>query len=375
MSFIEQVPLNTPIKELNLQLFKHEVTYKPFHYPWAEAFEEKQQSVHWVPREVPMGEDLKDWAPQSERLTEGERAFLLNIFRLFTQSDIDVGDNYMDNLLTTFRNGEVRRMLTVFSAFETIHIKAYSYVLESLKQPDSIYSEFLEHQAMRDKHDWLKQYRSDSLYDLLMTLACFGSFVEGLQLFASFAMLLNFPRFGLMKGMGQIVNWSIRDETIHVEGIQRLYHTLRIEAGVPSSALAPDLQAACRHFVMLEDAFIDKAFEFGNPRGITKQEVHDYVRYIADIRLAQLDVDPIYNITSNPLPWVDEQTGLEHANFFETRATEYSKAAHTGTWEKAWEALENYTDKQRERGELVNRPSDAIYRRQAEAGLVEPILL
>lgn len=375
MNDIATIPLNTPISEIDVQLFRSQATYKPFHYPWAEKFEDDQQAVHWLPREVPMTEDLKDWSPQSERITEAERALLMNILRLFTQSDIDVADNYMDNLNGTFGNGEIRRMLTVFSAFETLHIKAYSYVLESLKLPDSVYHEFLEIEEMRAKHDTLKEYKNHTLYDLLMTLAVFSSFVEGLQLFASFAMLLNFPRFGLMRGMGQIVTWSIRDESIHVEAVQKLYHTLRAECGIPASALALDLQAAAEHFIKLEDAFIDKAFEIGQVRGVTREEMKQYVRYIADMRLEQLDVAPIYGITENPIPWIDEQTGHEHANFFETRATEYSKAAYTGSWGEAWETLDRVRDRRIDANELVDAPGEKILRQRESAGLVDPVLL
>ena len=368
------IPLNTPIELVDVQLLRSQSSYKPFHYPWAERFEDDQQSVHWVPREVPMGEDLKDWAIQSDRLTEAERSLLMNIFRLFTQSDIDVADNYMDQLTKVIKNGEVRRMLMVFGSFETVHIKAYSYVLESLKLPDSVYHDFLDIEEMREKHDWLKAYKSDTLHDLLIRLAVFSSFVEGLQLFASFAMLMNFPRFGLMRGMGQIVTWSIRDETIHVKAVQRLYHALLAECGIPSSALAVELQDAARHFVKMEDAFIDKAFEVGEIRGAKKEEFKQFVRYVADIRLMELDVEPVWNIEEHPIPWFDEQTGHEHANFFETRATEYSKAAYTKTWPEAWEAVDRLRQRQEDAGTLVNSPGDAMLQRRIEAGLVDPVL-
>ena len=368
------IPLNTPVDQIDVQLLRFQPTYKPFNYPWAERFEDDQQSVHWIPREVPMGEDLKDWAIQSDRLTAAERSLLMNIFRLFTQSDIDVADNYMDQLTKIFKNGEVRRMLMVFGAFETIHIKAYSYVLESLKVPDSVYHEFLEIEEMREKHDWLKSYKAEDLHSLLITLAVFSSFVEGLQLFASFAMLMNFPRFGLMRGMGQIVTWSIRDETIHVKAGQRLYHALLAECGIPSSALAPELQDAARYFVRMEDAFIDKAFEVGEIRGANKQQFKDFVRYVADIRLAELDIEPIFHIEEHPIPWFDEQTGHEHANFFETRATEYSKAAFTQTWEEAWDALNRKRDRDADAGTLVDSPGAMMLQRRIEQGLTDPVL-
>lgn len=373
---ITAIPLNTPIELVDVQLLRSQPTYKPFHYPWAEEYEDQQQSVHWVPREVPMGEDLKNWAAQSEQLTDAERALLMNIFRLFTQSDIDVADNYMDQLTKVIKNGEVRRMLMVFGSFETVHIKAYSYVLESLKLPDSVYHEFLDIEEMREKHDWLKSYKSDTLHDLLIRLAVFSSFVEGLQLFASFAMLMNFPRFGVMRGMGQIVTWSIRDETIHIKAVQRLYHALLAECGIPAAALALELQDAARHFVKMEDAFIDKAFEVGQIRGEKKENFKKFVRYVADIRLQELDIEPIFQdeVSEHPIPWFDEQTGHEHANFFETRATEYSKAAFTGSWEEAWDALDRNRARQIDAKELVDQPGEVIHKRRIAAGLTDPVM-
>ena len=365
---INPIPLDTPIDHIDVPMLRKSRTYKPFIYPWAEEYEDRQQSVHWMARELPMGEDLKDWAPQSERLTDGEREFLLNIFRLFTQSDIDVNENYEENIISAIQNGEIKRMLTVFNSFETVHIKAYSYVLESLKLPESIYHEFLDIKEMRTKHEHLKTFKNNTLGDLLYTLACFSSFVEGLQLFASFAMLLNFPRHGRMRQMGQIISWSIRDETIHVMAGQRLYHQLREECGISVAAMKDPIIKACREFVRMEDVFVDKAFEF-NIRGLTPKEVKNYTRFIADMRLYELGYEPIYGILEHPLPWIDELTGHEHANFFETRATEYSKAAFTGTWEDAWVALEHATE-----AEKLHIPSENIHDRQVKAGISETLL-
>lgn len=361
--------LSTPVSEIDTPLFQKSETYKPFVHNWAEDLRDRQQSVHWMARELPMGEDLKDWSPHSERLTDAQRDLLTNIFRLFTQADVDVLDNYMNILTKVFRNGEVGRMLAVFASFETIHIEAYSYILESLKMNDSIYHEFLEIEEMREKHDFLKQYNADTLKDLIMTLGCFAAFVEGLQLFASFAMLLSFPKKGRMRNMGQIVSWSIRDETIHVNGGIKLMHTLCRETGIDIRDLQEEFHEAARNYVRMEDAFIDKAFEFGETPVGTAHDYKQYVRYIADFRLMQLGLEPIYNIEEHPLPWIDEMTGQEHANFFEVRSTEYSKGAHTGTWEGAWEALDTA-----ESSPMDEMPGELIHSRRIQAGLAGSLL-
>lgn len=365
---MKRYELDTPVSEIDTSLFLKSETYKPFHHEWAEYWRDRQQSVHWMAKELPMGEDLKDWSKQSERLSDGERKLLVNIFRLFTQADVDVLDNYQAILTKVFRNGEVNRMLTVFSAFETIHIEAYSYVLDSLKLPDTIYHEFLEIEEMREKHDFLKQYNANTLKDLLMTVGCFASFVEGLQLFASFAMLLNFPRFGRMRQMGQIVSWSIRDETIHVLAGQRLFKELCEETGIHVSELQDDFYEAADNYVRMEDAFIDRAFEFGETRGAQPEEYKKYVRYIADIRLQGLGLEPRYGIEEHPSPWIDELLGPEHANFFETRSTEYSKNTMTGSWENAWDALDRMKENRR------TTPGEDIHQRQLEAGISDRLI-
>ena len=305
-------------------------SYKPFRYPWAYEFWKRQQQVHWLPEEVPLGEDCKDWAT---RLTEPERNLLTQIFRFFTQADVEVNDNYMERYGRVFKPTEVKMMLSAFSNMETVHIAAYALLLETIGMPDSEFSAFLEYEALKDKHDYMQKFGVDSHEDVLRTLAMFGGFTEGLQLFASFAMLMNFPRFNKMKGMGQIVSWSVRDESLHCEGIIKLFHAYAAETGALTQAVKDDILACCEHVVMLEDKFIDLAFEMGPVQGMVADDIKAYIRYIADWRLKQLGLPVRYGITEHPLPWLTPLlNGVEHANFFEARATEYSKGATKGDW-------------------------------------------
>ena len=184
----------------------------------------------------------------------------------------------------------------------------------------------------------MQQFNTKTKVDIAKTLAIFGAFTEGLQLFATFAILLNFPRFNKMKGMGQIVTWSARDESLHTESIIKLFNTFVNEnPDINKEDLNRDLYVACNTMIDHEDAFIDRAFELGSVEGLRPEAVKKYIRFIADIRLTQLKLNPIYNIGENPLPWMDEMlNAVEHTNFFENRATEYSKAATKGTWEEAF---------------------------------------
>ena len=268
-------------------------SYKPFRYPWAYDYWQKQQQVHWMPEEVPLGEDLKDW---SVNLNEVEKNLLTQIFRFFTQSDVEVGANYMENYMPLFKPVEVRMMLAAFSNMETIHIAAYALLLETIGMPDSEFSAFMEYEEMAAKHDYLGKFGVETEKDILTSMAVFGGFTEGLQLFASFAMLMNFPRLNKMKGMGQIVTWSIRDESLHCEGMIKLFHTFAQETGALTPGVADDIIDCAKTVVKLEDKFIDLAFEMGPVEGMTSEDIKQYIRFIADWRLDQLGLPKVLSL-------------------------------------------------------------------------------
>ncbi len=309
--------------------------YKPFHYPWAYEAWATQQRVHWLPEEVPLADDVKDWR---QKLTDSERNILTQIFRFFTQADVEVNNCYMKHYSQVFQPTEIQMMLSAFSNIETIHIAAYSHLLDTIGMPETEYSAFLHYKEMKDKYDYMQNFNVNSKREIALTLAVFGAFTEGLQLFASFAVLMNFPRFNKMKGMGQIVSWSVRDETLHTLSIIKLFRTFVEEnPEIWTTDLQREIYVACETIVTHEDAFIDLAFELGGIQGLTAQDVKQYIRYIGDRRLSQLGLQPIYRIEANPLPWMDAMlNGIEHANFFENRATEYSRASTTGSWDEAF---------------------------------------
>ncbi len=318
-----------------MSLLDADPIYKPFRYPWAYDAWLTQQRIHWLPEEVPLADDVKDW---QKNLTEEERHLLTQIFRFFTQSDVEVNNCYMKHYSRVFKPTEVQMMLAAFSNMETVHIAAYSYLLDTIGMPETEYSAFLRYKEMMDKYDYMQEFGVETKEDIATTLAVFGAFTEGLQLFGTFAILLNFPRFNKMKGMGQIVSWSARDESLHTASIIRLFRTFIEEnPELWSETLQHRLYGICETIIEHEDAFIDLAFEMGGVEGLQASEVKEYLRYIADRRLSQLGLQPIYRIEKNPLPWLDAMlNGMEHTNFFENRATEYSRAATQGTWEEAF---------------------------------------
>ncbi len=326
-------------------------SYKPFRYPWAYDFWKRQQQIHWMPEEVPLGEDCKDWAT---KLNDQERNLLTQIFRFFTQSDVEVNDNYMERYARVFKPTEVKMMLSAFSNMETIHIAAYALLLETIGMPESEFSAFLEYEEMADKHTYMQDFGVETNADIARTLAMFGAFTEGLQLFASFAMLMNFPRFNKMKGMGQIVSWSVRDESLHCEGMIKMFHAFAKETEVLTPAVKDDIVDCCKTVVGLEDKFIDLAFEMGDVEGMTPEDIKNYIRYIADWRLGQLELPKVYGVSEHPIPWLTEiLNGVEHANFFEARATEYSKGSTRGDWHGADGVWSMFDQKKGQKSETI----------------------
>jgi ribonucleoside-diphosphate reductase beta chain len=282
-----------------------------------------------------MNQDVLDW---KTKLTVQEKHFLTQIFRLFTQSDVDVAGAYANKYIPLFPKPEIRMMLLSFAAREAIHIQAYSHLIDTLGMPESTYKAFMEYEAMREKHDMVESFMGTDNNMIVQQIATFSAFTEGMQLFSSFIMLLNFTRFNKMNGMGQIIAWSIKDESLHVEGMTWLFKEfLKEHREIWTDELKAQLYTIAERMVDLEDKFIDLAFETGGVEGLAIDEVKQYIRYICDRRLIGLGMKGIFKVKNNPLPWVEEILNApEHANFFEQRSTAYSKGSLTGSWGNVW---------------------------------------
>lgn len=320
-----------------MSLLKTSETYKPFKYPWAVELSKKHEEIHWIEDEAELSEDVQDW---KTKLTDSEKEFITHVLRLFTQSDVQVGENYHELLIPKFKNNEVRNMLSSFAAREAVHQRAYALLNDTLGLPDEDFHKFLDYKEMADKIDFMKEGETNSHTGLALALSQ-SVFNEGMSVFASFVMLLNFQRFGKMKGMATIVEWSIRDETIHVQGNAKLFREFCEEhPRIVNDELKSKIYSMAENAVKLEEKFIQLAFKGNEVQGLTKKEVRDYIRHIADRRLLQLGMKPLFNQKKNPLPWLDwVLNGASHDNFFEKRVTEYSVAGMEGE-DYGWEDIE-----------------------------------
>ncbi len=312
-----------------MSLLDQSPAYKPFANPSFVNQAIEHDKLAWGEWECDLQEDVAQW--KSGKISSSEKNFITQILRLFTQSDVIVGGSYVDVFLPRIKNNEARMMMLSFAQRETIHMRSYALLNDTLGFPESEYTAFLEYEAMADKIEFMQTFDPDTKQGLAKAIAqtvC----NEGMSLFSAFVMLLNFQRFGKLKGMCEIVEWSIRDETMHVDGMTALFRQYITEnPEVVTDEFKQSIYDMYRTAVTLEDKVIDLAFELGAMEGITKSEVKEYIRYIADRRLVNLGLKANWDISANPLPWLDwVLNGDSFKNFFEGRVTDYSADGMSG---------------------------------------------
>lgn len=298
--------------------------FKPFNYEWADEFRKKSELMHWVTEEADLTKDVEDY----KRASQEEKDFIKNILSIFTQSDLNVANNYLP-LINEIKNNEVRGMLTSFMGREFEHQSGYSHLNESLGFPEKYYTDFLLHRETADKDLYMKDNVFKENFGLSLAK---GILLEGISLFGSFILLKNFEREGKYLGTTQINDWSLKDETLHIEGNSKLFRTWCDENPKEvTDVFKRHIYSTAREIVELEKNFVDFAFGTYSPYKLTKEDVKTYIEYIADRRLIQLGLKPNYEIKDNPLPWFDEvNNGSSLQNFFEGRVTEYSVVGMTG---------------------------------------------
>ena len=309
------------------------IVYKPFEYPEAFDFYLKQQQAHWIWTEVPMMADVTDW---KQNLSETEKNIIGSILKGFAQTETVVND-YWSNLVTKwFRKPEIIAMGVCFANMETIHAETYSLLNEELGLDD--FSEFLEDEttmakienlmSVRDSHDGEPDWNARA-----KSLAIFSAFTEGVNLFSSFAILLSFKLQNKLKGVGQIVEWSIRDESLHSNAGCWLFKTLLEEnPKINTPELKAEIEEAALLSLKLELDFIDKVYEMGDLDGCPKYDLVSFIKHRVNTKMGDLGYGAVVNGIDESavkrMKWFDSlSAGKQHTDFFANRVTNYSKGA------------------------------------------------
>lgn len=313
-----------------MSLLKPRFIYKPFEYQWAFDYWETQSNVHWVPSEVSMEKDVSDWKSD---MTDAERNVVGNVLKGFTQTEIIVNEYWTNRVAHWFPKPEIVMMANAFGYMETVHTVGYAYLNDSLGLDD--YEAFMQDPTIKAKIDRLLAVPDkSSKRDIARSLAVFSAFTEGVNLFSSFAILMNFARFNKLKGVKQIVSWSVRDESMHSEAGCRLFREfVKENPNIWDDELKKDIYEAAKLTVKLEDEFIDKCFELGDIEGLTSNDLKQFIRHRTNVKLQDIMLKPIIEIDDQSaidrMEWFDTMSsGVEFQDFFAQQPTTYSKGVN-----------------------------------------------
>ena len=304
--------------------------YKPFEYDQAHEFLKAQQRVHWLPEEVTLAADVNDF---KLKLTESEKNLIGQILKSFAQTETHVEDYWSSYVSHWFPKPEIQSMAVTFGSFESIHAEAYSLLNESLGLDN--FEAFMDDEEARNKIERLQQVKAGTMDEIAQSLAIFSAFTEGVNLFSSFAILMSFQMRNLMKGMGQIVAWSVRDESLHSKaGCWLFTQLLKERPELDTIDLRLKVTEACQISVDLEFAFIDKVFEMGNLDNLSKEQLKNFIQARANEKMVELGYKPVYTIDEkllDEIAWFGQITsGVEQQDFFAQRPSAYSKS--TADW-------------------------------------------
>jgi ribonucleoside-diphosphate reductase beta chain len=317
-------------------LFDNRIAYKPFEYP--EYYTEgwlKQAQAFWLHTEIPMSGDVKDW---NEKLTDSEKNLVGNILLGFAQTECAVSDYWTQKVVGWFPKHEIQQMAMMFGSQETIHAVAYSYLNETLGLED--FEAFLHEPATADRFDNLVSYDGTDPIGIAKSLAVFSAFAEGVSLYSAFAVLYSFQMRNLLKGIGQQMKWSVRDESLHSKMGCRLFNHMCEEKELLRKACKPHILEAAEVMIELEEKYIDKMFEMGDLENLKAEDLKQFIRKRANEKLVELGYTGIFEYDEEKaknLDWFYHLTGGHtHTDFFAIRPTDYSKANEGEDFENIW---------------------------------------
>jgi len=326
------------------KLFKNRIEYKPFEYPeyhndgWF-----PQQQAHWLYTEISMQGDVKDW---NENLQPHEKNLVGNILLGFAQTECVVQDYWTGMVTKWFPKHEIKKMAITFGNFETIHAEAYSYLNETLGLED--FKAFLHEPATAAKFEYLMETKNDYTYkdlakshdarmDVAKSLAIFSAFAEGVSLYSSFAVLYSFQMRNMLKGVGQQMKWSVRDESLHSKMGCKLFGHMCAEYPELHNAVRTEVENAARLIVEMENGFIDKMFEQGDLENLKAEDLKEFIKARTNEKLRELGYENIFTVDTekaSELDWFYHLTGgMTHTDFFAIRSTDYSKSGENENWD------------------------------------------
>jgi ribonucleoside-diphosphate reductase beta chain len=304
----------------------------PEHYPWARKLYDQAVANTWYPHEIPLKEDLDDF----ETMTEDEQHAVKFVMAFFSPAELIVNRVLALGVYPYVQSAECHLYLAKQMWEEANHCVAFEYVLETFPfDRESIYNTHLEVPSMKAKEDFVNMYldrMTDDSYDIdipegkrefIRNLVAYNVVMEGVWFYSGFMVMLSFQQRNKLKNFASMINWVLRDESLHLKfGINLLLTSLEENSELLTEEFAAEIRQIVIDGVELEVEYNKDLFPKGI-LGLNSDYVNQYVKHMADRRLEELGLEPYYNV-SNPAKWMATATDVyELVNFFESQNTMY----------------------------------------------------
>lgn len=304
----------------------------PIRYQWAYDLYNQAVRNTWFPHEIALQEDLQDWG----RMTEDEKHAVTFLMAFFNPAELIVNRSIALGIYPYLKSPECHLYLAKQMWEEANHCVSFEYVLETFPfDKEKIFNLHLDVPSMQAKEAYINKYLKrmtentldistpEGKKDFIRNLVATNIVMEGIWFYSGFMVALSFRQRNQLKNFGSMINWVLRDESLHLKfGINLVHNVLEENQELLTTEFAKEIKDLIVEGVELETAYNKDLFPNGI-LGLNAEYVNQYVRYVADRRLEELGLEKHYGAT-NPAKWMGTATDVfELVNFFETQNTSY----------------------------------------------------
>ncbi|MHB8903916.1 MAG: ribonucleotide-diphosphate reductase subunit beta [Patescibacteria group bacterium] len=305
---------------------------RPIKYQWAYDLYNQAVANTWFPHEIALGEDLEDW----KKMSEDERHAVSFLMSFFNPAELIVNRTLALGVYPYLKAPEAHLYLAKQMWEEANHCLAFEYVLETFPlDKEKIFKQHLENETIKAKESFISNYltrmsenkldieTSEGKKDFVRNLVAYNIVMEGIWIYSGFMVALSFRERRQLRNFGSLIDWVVRDESLHLKfGLNLILTILEENPEIVTPEFSQEIQKIIIDGVNLETAYNKEMFPRGI-LGVNADYVNQYVQYVTDRRLEELGFPAHFKVT-NPAKWMATATDtLELVNFFETQNTNY----------------------------------------------------
>ena len=313
---------------------------KPINYQWAMDLYNQAVANTWFPNEIQLGQDLADW----KKMSDEERHALEFLMSYFNPNELLVNKALAFGVYPYVNAAECHLYLAKQMWEEANHCMSFEYVLETFPiDRDKAYAAHVETPSMARKEEFetkfIKRMTEQTLditttegkKDFIRNLIAYNIILEGIWFYSGFMVALSFRQRNLLRNFGSLIDWVVRDESLHLKfGINLILTVLEENEDLQTEEFASEIKQMILDGVEMEEQY-NKDLLPNGILGLNADYINQYVKYLADRRLEELGFDAHYKV-SNPAKWMAAANDtLELVNFFESTNTSYEVNAGTGS--------------------------------------------